>query len=107
MVFTVKMPQELVAAIEGEAERAGMRKSAWVREVLGAVALGGVSMRDIAALAGAQKGVSPHPDRHLPVQMRPGRTDRLRRECQHPVTALVRLPFSVVCRGCGDTGRST
>jgi hypothetical protein len=110
-MFNFRVEGEMLVAIEAAADAAGLAKSTWAREILGAVAIGGVTMEDLRLLVEArQEGrpvVSPHPVRHLALQGPPGRRDQVARSCVHPESGWKRLPFSIVCGVCGDTVRKT
>lgn len=103
VLFNVRVDETMMEAIEAAAEDAGLKKSTWAREVLGAVALGGVTLEQLAALV--EGDVSPHPKRMIPLQGRIGRRENLVRKCTHPPTAWQELPFTTVCKVCGDVLR--
>ena len=108
-LFNVRVDDDLSDAIDASAELAGLKKSAWAREVLGAVALGGVTLEDLNRLINSRGlgGLSPHPERHLTLQGATGRLDDTQRRCLHPSTARQQLAFSVMCRLCGGTVKRT
>jgi hypothetical protein len=108
-MFNVRVDDTLLDAIEASAASVGLKKSVWAREVLGAVALGGVTLDDLTALVASRNGseVSPHPARYLAVQKIQGRTDVAARGCKHPVTARQRLPFTEVCGVCKTVVKRT
>lgn len=108
-MFNVRVDDTLLDAIEDAAERVGLRKSVWAREVLGAVALGGVTLDDLTVLVQQRNGsgTSPHPERYLAVQSLQGRTDRVVKACTHPLTARQQLPFTIVCGLCGTVVKRT
>lgn len=105
VLFNVRVDETLLDAIEEAAGSAGLRKSVWAREVLGAVALGGVTLdmlRQLVDTIGLEP-TSPHPARYLPLQGQTGRSEKAQARCKHPVTAIKRLPFTDVCGLCGAT----
>lgn len=108
-LFNVRVDDDLSDAIEASAEASGLKKSAWAREVLGAVALGGVTLQDLNDLI-KSKGLtdqSPHPERYLSLQGQTGRQESIVRRCIHPLTARKQLAFAQVCGLCGATVKKT
>lgn len=108
-LFNVRVDDELSDAIEARAAELGLKKSAWAREVLGAVALGGVTLDDLNVLV-ERRGLteqSPHPERHLALQGMLGRQDTIAKRCSHPLTARKQLAFSQICGVCGQTVKRT
>lgn len=102
VLFNVRVAAGLLDAIENAAAEAGLKKSVWAREVLAAVAVGGVTLEDLRDLV--QVGsVSPHPARYLALQGQSGRSEGRRAVCSHPSTAIQALPFTDLCRLCGAT----
>lgn len=108
-LFNVRVDDDLSDAIDVCADEAGLKKSTWAREVLGAVALGGVTLADLNELIRKRgtMGQSPHPERHLGLQSQSGRMDDIQRRCLHPVTGRKQLAFSVMCGACGATVKRT
>lgn len=107
-LFNVRVTPELFDAIEDAAAAEGLRKSVWAREVLGAIAMGGVTLAQLRALLDADPasvGVTPHPSRYLALQGQNARSDKLQAQCSHPSTAVRKLPFTDVCGVCGATLR--
>ena len=102
--FNVRMEPELRAAMERYAAADGARNvSTWAREALaGVVALGGLEELR-RAIDGEELTIEAHPKRALALQSTPSQNARVIGDCQHPKTALHRLPFSTVCRLCGAT----
>lgn len=99
----------MLDAIDVAAEKEGLKKSTWGREVLGACAIGGVTLEDLHALVKA-KGLadqSPHPGRQLPLQAQPGQMPVELRNCKHPLTARKQLAFSQLCTVCKQTVKRT
>jgi hypothetical protein len=110
-LFNCRMEDDLIDAVDAAAEQEGLKKSTWAREVLGACAIGGVTLADLNALIKA-KGLlaqSPHPERHLALQGMTGRTaeEQKTRGCLHPVPGRKQLAFSVICGVCGATVKKT
>lgn len=108
-LFNFRVSDDLDLAIEESAKAAGVKKSMWAREVLGAVALGGVTLDDLAQLIALRgnSDQSPHPQRQLVLQGSTGRLDEAQRDCVHPVTGRKQLAFSVICSVCGATVKRT
>lgn len=108
-LFNVRVDDDLADAIERCAADAELKKSTWAREVLGAVALGGVTLQDLHDLIKARGagGQSPHPTRAIALQAQTGRMDDVQRRCSHPFTARKQLAFSVMCGICGVTVKRT
>lgn len=109
-MFNVRVDETLGDAIDAAAEGSGLKKSVWAREVLGAVALGGVTLDDltrIVAERGVGAGLTPHPARYLALGHLQGRREPVVRGCVHPETARKHLPFSVVCGLCGEVLKKT
>lgn len=108
-LFNVRVDDDLEDAIIAAANAMGVKKSVWAREVLGAVALGGVTMDELAELVRLKglQGESPHPDRFLTIQAQTARRRTLGANCIHPLTARKQMPFTVVCGLCGETVKRT
>lgn len=108
-MFNFRVDDDLWDACVQAADTLGVNKSVWAREILGAVALGGVTMEDLTALVAAKglAGETPHPERFLTLQGQTGRKDQAARACLHPVTGWKRMPFTVVCGVCGDVVKRT
>lgn len=108
-LFNVRMEDELIDTIEGLSRDLGVKKSVWAREVLGVVALGGVTMEQLTALVAAngKAGESPHPERFLTIQAQTARRETMSRDCVHPLTARRRMPFTVLCSSCGAVVKRT
>ena len=108
-MFNVRVDDTLGDAIDDAAEAGGITRSVWAREVLGSVALGGVTLEDLRRLVSAHSngGVvpSPHPARTLVLQGQIGRRNQIQAGCLHPATAIKHLPFTDVCGLCGETVR--
>lgn len=104
-LFNCRMEDDLLDAIEEAATKAGLKKSMWAREVMGAVALGGVSLEQLHELikANGLHDQSPHPDKHLTLQGQTGRTEEIARKCVHPTPARRQLAFRQICTLCGQT----
>jgi hypothetical protein len=107
-MFNFRVDDDMDIAIEESAGAAGLKKSVWAREVLGAVALGGVTLEQLADLvqANGKQGESPHPERFLTVQGQVGRKDR-NPDCIHPLTARKRMPFTIICGICKTVVKHT
>lgn len=108
-LFNFRVDDDLNTAIEEAADGAGIKKSVWAREVLGAVALGGVTLVQLADLieGNGTGALSPHPARFLTLQGQTGRRYATEQACLHPVTAYKRLPFTVICGLCGGVVKRT
>ena len=108
-LFNVRVDDELEDAIIACAEAMGVKKSVWAREVLGAVALGGVTMEQLTLLVAAngESAQSPHPERFLTLQAQTARRELLSKTCLHPLTARKRMPFTVLCGVCGEVVKRT
>jgi hypothetical protein len=104
-LFNCRMEDELLDAIEESAQREGLKKSMWAREVMGAVALGGVTLAQLHELikANGLHDQSPHPAKHLTLQGQTGRTEEIARKCAHPLPARRQLAFRQICSLCGQT----
>lgn len=102
-MFNVRVDVELFDAIEDAAAREGVTKSVWAREVMGAVAIGGVTLRDLGGIMDGRKvvNVSPHPARQIVLGGVTGRTEKVAEGCAHPLSAVKQLPFTDVCGLCG------
>lgn len=106
-LFNVRISPDLDEAIVAAHTKEGVTKSLWAREVLGAVALGGVTLEELRVLVSRKADVlSPHPVRHLSLQGQTGRKEAAVAVCSHPATAIKRLPFTDLCGLCGTTVRS-
>lgn len=108
-LLNVRMEDEMQDLIEARADEMGVKKSVWVREILGAVVLGGVTMEQLNALVAAngKQGESPHPERFLTIQAQTARRETMARDCAHPLTARRRMPFTVLCGLCGTVVKRT
>jgi hypothetical protein len=108
-LFNVRVDDELEDAIIRCAAEMGVKKSVWAREVLGAVALGGVTMEQLTLLVASngEQAQSPHPERFLTLQAQTARREHLSRSCSHPLPARKQMPFTVVCSLCGDVVKRT
>lgn len=108
-LFNVRLDDDLLDAIEALADAMGVKKSVWAREVLGAVAIGGVTMEQLTALVAANglAGESPHPERFLTIQSQTARRETMSRACAHPLTARQRMPFTIICGACGEVVKRT
>lgn len=107
-MFNFRVDDDLDDAIQECADGMGVKKSVWAREILGAVAYGGVTMEQLADLVAANQmqGNSPHPVRFLTVQGQVGRADR-KPDCLHPLTARKRMPFTIICGVCKTVVKRT
>lgn len=108
-LFNCRMDEDLQDAVEEAAEKEGLKKSAWGREVMAACAYGGVTLEDLAALVEAKgvTGKTVHPERHLALQGQVGRQTDKQARCVHPLPARKRMAFSVICGVCGVTVKRT
>ena len=108
-LFNFRVDDDLEEAIKEAAEAAGVKRSVWAREVLGAVAIGGVTLHELADIVEARGtgGGSPHPERFLALQGQVGRRHAVEQACIHPVTGRKRLPFTIVCGVCGGVVKRT
>ena len=109
-MFNVRLDDPLMDAVEAAAESSGLKKSVWAREVFGAVALGGVTLEELADLVakhGGTHGQTPHPARYLALQHLQGRRGTTVKGCLHPEHLKKRLPFTVVCGVCGEVLKKT
>lgn len=108
-LFNCRMEDDLLDAIDAKAADEGLNRSTWAREILGAAAIGGVTLQDLNALIEAKgnTGQSPHPERHLALQGMTGRQEEKKANCLHPVTGRKQLAFAVICGVCGSTVKRT
>lgn len=108
-LFNFRVDDDLDEAIKGAAEAAGLKRSVWAREVLGAVAIGGVTMDELADLVESRglSGQSPHPERFLALQGQVGRRYAAEQACLHPVSGHKRMAFTVICGVCGGVVKRT
>ena len=108
-MFNFRVDDDLDDAIVAAAKKLGVNRSVWAREILGAVALGGVTMEDLTLLVEAKgnAGESPHPERFLTLQAQIGRKYAATQKCIHPVTGRKRMPFTIICGVCGDVVKRT
>lgn len=88
-MLNVRIDADLWEAIEDAASKCGVTRSVWLREMLAAA----VALPD------------PHPKNALMLQ-RANEPRRFVQGCKHPPTAIVMLPFSDVCRVCGQIVRN-
>ena len=102
-MFNVRVEPALEDAIVKAAERAGLRKSVWAREVLLAAASGLFDPMLVRSEGGT---VSPHPARFLALQAGEAYRAQQAGTCVHPPTALKELPFTDVCGLCGTVIRN-
>lgn len=105
-VFNFRIDDDLDDAITATVEREGLRKSMWAREVLGAVALGGVTLDQLRELveANGRRDQKPHPARFSVQPIQPRQETGLGR-CRHPKTAIKNLVFTDVCTVCDQVVR--
>jgi predicted transcriptional regulator len=108
-LFNIRVDDDLQDAIDACAKALGVKKSVWAREVLGAVALGGVTMEQLTLLVASngEQAKSPHPERFLTIQAQTARRELLSKTCSHPLPARKHMPFTVVCSLCGDVVKRT
>ena len=107
-LFNVRLEDELQDAVDARSSEEGLKKSTWAREVLGAIAYGGVTLEELHGFVQEKtEGKNLHPDRHLALQGQTGRQDETARRCVHPVTARKQMVFSVMCSLCGATVKRT
>lgn len=108
-VLTFRADKLFVQAIDDAARQEELPRSAFIREVLAVVALGGVTIGELRVLLDASKrdAVSPHPEGFVGIRHVVRRSEILDGECKHPTPALRRHAFTVVCDVCGKTVKRT
>ena len=104
-LFNFRVSDEMDDAITREAERVGVKKSVYAREIIAAVVLGGVTLAELKTIVdrNGKADESPHPERYLTLQIQEGRRASVEQGCLHPVTARKQLTFTVICGLCGAT----
>jgi hypothetical protein len=104
-MMNFRAEETLADAVDVAAEKAGVSRSVWLREVVAMVAFGLVDLSAVTAGTTPDDRPSgtpsPHPARFLALQAASRTTVTVDESCKHPVTAKKSLPFTDVCGLCG------
>lgn len=85
-MMNVRVDDDLWDLIDACASECGVTRSVWLREML--------------AVAVQLPSEQPHPKNALMLQ-RANEPRTFVQGCKHPLTAIVQMPFSDVCKVCG------
>jgi hypothetical protein len=102
-VITFRAEKAFGQAIDDAARKQELPRSAFIREVLGTVVMGGVTLDELRVLM-EKRGrveVSPHPQGSVVIRHVVRKAEILDGQCKHPTPALRRHAFTIVCDICG------